>query len=499
MTMKKVLAILLVLCITILLAACEGSRTGTAQSSAENSDEQNDSYQLSDNVPEGSVIDGVMTSIDGGDPILHKTVAEWLDDCVLYEVNVRQYTEEGTFTAFEEHLDRLKKMGINTLWFMPIHPISKTERKGTLGSYYAVSDYKGVNPEFGTIEDFQRLVNKAHDMGFKVILDWVANHTGWDNSWITEHDDWYVHMNDGSIKSPYDWTDTAQLDYENYEMRAAMIDAMQYWVEDVDVDGFRCDHAIGVPANFWNAAVYKLKSVKSDIMMLAETSPAQGLTEYAFDTCYNDMLYGQALMTQGGVATSSIKDGMVVHANYRGESFPMNYLDNHDKNSYEGSIVSRFGDTYPPLLALSFLSPGIPLIYTSDEMGYDHEIEFFEKDTVKWVDDPIYEELISELSMIKQENDALDSRNREIGFIEPDNSKLFVFTRTDGEDTVVYVANLGKDAIENVSFDPGFEKAECALHFIGDKVDAAKVEMSAADFSKKNYEPYECYILTVDG
>ena len=493
--MKKILALLLALCVILSLAAC-GAKTGSEE--AATADEGKKSgCTVSENVPEGSVVDGMMTYIDGEDPILQKTVASWLDTCVLYEVNVRQYTEEGTFAAFEEHLDRLKSMGINTLWFMPIHPISEKERKGTLGSYYAVSDYKGVNPEFGTPEDFQRLVDKAHDMGFKVILDWVANHTGWDNAWITEHEDWYEHKDDGSIKSPYDWTDTAQLNYENYEMRAEMIKSMQYWIEDVGIDGFRCDHAIGVPANFWNAAVYQLKSVNSEIMMLAETSATQGLTEYAFDTCYNDMLYGQALMTKGGVATSSIKDGMVVSPNYVGDSFPMNYLDNHDKNSYESSIVGRFKDTYTPLLALTFLSPGMPLVYTSDEMGYDHEIEFFEKDTITWDEEPQYEALITALSHIKTENTALKSTNKEIEFIEADNAKLFTFTRTDGKNTVIYIANLSFDPIEGVSVDCGFDSAKCVLHCVGSSVDSGETEMSAKDFQNKDYEPYEFFILTV--
>ena len=497
--MKKILALLMALSLIISLAACgaKGSDEETYATDFGNSEVQQNDYQLSQDVPEGSVVDGVMTYIDGGDSVLQKTVAPWLDTCVLYEVNVRQYTEEGTFKAFEEHLDRLKDMGVNTLWLMPIHPISETERKGTLGSYYAVSDYKDVNPEFGTIEDFQHLLDKAHEMGFKVILDWVANHTGWDNAWIKEHDDWYVHKDDGSIKSPYDWTDTAQLDYENYQMRAEMIDAMRYWVEDIGVDGFRCDHAIGVPANFWNAAVYKLKSVNSDIMMLAETSATQGLTEYAFDTCYNDMLYGQALMTKGGVATSSIQDGMVVSPNYLGDSFPMNYLDNHDKNSYEGSIVGRFGDTYPPLLALTYLTPGIPLIYTSDEMGYDHEIEFFEKDTVKWNENPKYAPLMTALSKLKTSNSALASTNRDLAILEPDNSKLFGFTRSDGDNTVIYLANLGKEAIEGINVDLGVDKATCVLHVNGAEVDTTEKEMTAADFNGRDYQPYEFYILTV--
>ena len=325
--MKKILSLLLVLVMILSLVACssDSKQTDATESgSVEKTENANENYVLSDEVAKETIIDGVMTDIPGSDPILKKTTASWLDTCVLYEVNVRQYTEEGTFKAFEEHLQRLKDMGINTLWFMPIHPISKTERKGTLGSYYAVDDYMAVNPEFGTMEDFRHLVDKAHDMGFKVILDWVANHTGWDNKWVKEHDDWYVHKKNGEISSPYDWTDTAELDFENYEMRAQMIKCMQYWVEDVGVDGFRCDHAIGVPAPFWNAAVYKLKSIKSDIMMLAETSAALSLTGYAFDCCYNDALYGQSVSVKGGVAPSTIQEGLVLNGNYVDSSFPMN-------------------------------------------------------------------------------------------------------------------------------------------------------------------------------
>ncbi len=488
--MKKILAFVLAVIMVLSLVACSSDSTETQVKKNE--------YTMSSDVKEGSVINGVMTDIQGSDPILKKTTASWLDTCVLYEVNVRQYTQEGTFKAFEAHLERLKNMGINTLWFMPIHPISKTERKGTLGSYYAVDDYMAVNPEFGTIEDFQHLVDKAHEMGFKIILDWVANHTGWDNAWVKEHDDWFVHDENGEITSPYDWTDTAELDFDNYEMRAQMIKCMQYWVEEVGIDGFRCDHAIGVPASFWNAAVYKLKSINSEIMMLAEVSAAQSLTKYAFDTCYNDSLYGQSLMIKGGVATSTIQQGMTPNANYVEGSFPMNYLDNHDKNSYEGSIVDRFGDTYEPLLALSYLSPGFPLIYTSNEQGYDHEIEFFEKDAVKWDDELKYEELITWLSKLKAENKALASTNTNLEFCDVSNTHIFAFSRTSGNNTVIYVGNLYFDEIKDASVTLNFENAKCVMHYDGDKLDTSESDVTKADFENKTYKPYEFYILTVN-
>ena len=489
--MKKILALLLASVLTFSLASC--ASTGQTQETQITKDE----YVLSSEAESDSIIDGVMTDISGKDPILQRTTASWLDTCVLYEVNIRQFTEEGTFSAFEGHLDRLKEMGINTLWLMPIHPISETGRKGTLGSYYAVSDYMDVNPEFGTMDDFKHLLDKAHGMGFKVILDWVANHTGWDNAWIKEHDDWYVHMQSGEIESPYDWTDVAQLDYDNFEMRAEMIRCMQYWVEDIGVDGFRCDHAIGVPATFWNAAVYKLKSVNSDILMLAEASAAQSLTTYAFDSCYNDALYGQCMMVRSGVATSTVRDGMAVGNNYVEGSFPMNYLDNHDKNSYNGSIVERFRDAYQTVFVLSFLSPGMPLIYTSDEEGYDHEIEFFEKDPVKWEEDPKYAGLIQKLSEMKQEYNALSSLNTDIEFLDADNPNAFVFARKGEDHTVLYIANLLYEEIKNVGVDLGTDSATCVLHYDGTELDLTEKEMTGKDFEKKDYQPYEYYVLVV--
>lgn len=488
--MKKFLALLLAIIMIFSLVACTSTTKETEVKKNE--------YVTSEEVVEGSVIDGVMTDIQLNDPILQKTTASWQDTCVLYEVNVRQFTEEGTFKAFEKHLDRLKDMGINTLWFMPIHPISETERKGTLGSYYAVDDYTAVNPEFGTMEDFQHLVDKAHKMGFKVIIDWVANHTGWDHEWITAHPEWYDRDENGEIIYSYDWSDIAELNYDSYQMRAEMIKAMQFWIEDVGIDGFRCDHAVGVPASFWNAAVYKLKSVNSEIMMLAEITAAQSLTKYAFDSCYNDPLYGQALSVKGGVATSTIEQGVKLSSHYVEGSFPMNYLDNHDKNSYDESIVGRFGDTYEPLLALTFTSPGYPLIYTGNEQAYDHEIEFFEKDTVKWEEEPKYAEVIKELSAIKLDNKALYSTNRDIEFLEISNSHAFAFSRTSGDNTVAYVSNLYFEGVDDVTVKLPFENAKCVMSYDGENFDFEDKDVTAKDFENKNYKPYEFYILVAD-
>ena len=495
--MKELLSLLLALIMICSLAACGSEPAENDSGSGSSSKVETDAYTISDSVDKATVVDGVMTDISSSDAILKKSNPEWLDTCVMYEVNIRQFTEEGTFAAFEEHLGRLKDMGINTLWLMPIHPISEKDRKGTLGSYYAVTDYRGVNPEFGTIEDFQHLLDKAHGMGFKVMLDWVANHTGWDCDWIEKHDDWYVHNKSGEITSPYDWSDVAELDFDNYQMRAEMIDCMRYWVEDIGIDGFRCDHVDGVPAPFWNAAVYKLKSINKDILMLAESSGNPNLTSYAFDLCYNDALYSQSVMLKGGIGADGVKNALALGNMYSEGSYPMNYMDNHDKNSYEGSVVYRFGAGYPMVLAMEFLAPGMPLIYTSDEQGYDHEIEFFEKDTVKWDDNPKYAEMITALAKMKNEHQALHTFNTDVEVIDADNVDALAFKRTSGDDTVIFIANTRYEAVKGVGVKLDFDKATCVMKYDGKTISMDETEMTAKDFEKKDYEAYEFYVLVV--
>ena len=187
---------------------------------------------------------------------------DWKHTTNIYEVNVRQYTKEGTFKAFQKELPRLKEMGVKTLWFMPITPIAQKEKKGSLGSPYAAQDYTSINQEFGNLEDFKNLVNEAHKMGFKVIIDWVANHTGWDHVWTKTHPEYYVHDADGSFHRASGMDDIIELDYKNPEMRLAMIDAMKYWVEENNIDGFRGDLASWVEVDFWQQARPEVEKIK---------------------------------------------------------------------------------------------------------------------------------------------------------------------------------------------------------------------------------------------
>ena len=337
---------------------------------------------------------------------------EWTKDAVIYEVNVRQFTKEGTFNAFSEHLQELKDMGINTLWFMPIHPISVKNRVGKLGSPYSVADYKKVNPEFGTEEDFAALVNKAHDMGFHVMMDWVANHTGWDNPWISEHPEWYTTDEKGNIVPPQaEWQDVADLNYDNLDMQQEMIDSMKYWVEKYDIDGFRCDYANGSPVSFWENARKQLEEIKP-IYMLAECDGIKELLANAFDMEYNWHLWDTlTYLSNGSGKASSIRN--YIHTDYPDGTYSMNFLDNHDKNAYEGTIRSHFSEeTMPLFLAMIYVIPGVPMIYTGDEIGLDHALEFMDKDTVDWDSTGIsYRELLAALAAIRSSNPALYAGN----------------------------------------------------------------------------------------
>ena len=394
----------------------------------------------------GTKTDSLDAVPDYGDGLRYQ--AAWTKDAIIYEVNVRQYTPEGTFNAFAEHLQEIKDLGINTLWFMPIHPISVTNRSGTLGSYYSVTDYREVNPEFGTSDDFKALVDQAHEMGFKVMLDWVANHTGWDCPWIEEHPEWYTQDASGNIISPegFNWPDVADLNFDNAEMRAEMIACMKYWVEEFDIDGFRCDHATGVPVDFWEAARVEIESVKP-VYMLAEDDKSLSLLNSAFDFNYNLALY-DALM---GIARDSKKANVIkfyIPENYPDGTYTLNFLDNHDKNSYEHTIMEGFGkDAIPAMFTLIYTLPGAPLIYTGDEIGLDHYIAFMEKDTIDWnSSDVSYRELLAELAAIKTGEAALHNGNYggPIEYVDLDNKNIIAFNRIKDDSKVVCLFNLSK-------------------------------------------------------
>lgn len=377
---------------------------------------------------------------------------EWVYDATIYEVNTRQFTPEGTFDAFAAHLPRLKELGVDILWFMPIQPIGEKERKGTLGSYYAIRDYTAVNSEFGSFADFKNTVKQAHDAGLKVILDWVANHTSRDAVWITdENRDWFVRDSLGVIVAPYDWTDVAELNYDNADMRAAMIRAMMFWVREADIDGFRCDVAGEVPTDFWQTALDSLKTLKSDVFMLAEAEKPE-LNESVFDAYYAwDFHHKMNMVAQGKGNADSLRLSLEkMNTHFSPNAVPMYFTSNHDENSWNGTEFERMGDAARTFAALSYMLPGIPLIYSGQEAGFERRLEFFEKDSIDWNDRNGFTAFYQSLNAFKKQNPALMSQGKGGVFTEISNSapqQVWSFSRVKEGNEVVCVFNLSADDV----------------------------------------------------
>ena len=376
---------------------------------------------------------------------------EWSRNANIYEVNIRQYTPEGTLNAFAKHMPRLKEMGVDILWLMPVFPISEKNRKGSMGSYYAVANYQAVNPEFGTMDDLKSLVNKAHDLGMKVILDWVANHTGWDNVVMADHKDWYTQNEKGEIVIPEgtDWSDTADLNYENQEMRKYMTESLKFWLTEVDVDGFRCDVAGMVPTDFWETARKELDAVKP-VFMLAEDGGHE-LLENAFDMGYGWDLHH--IMNDVAKGEKSANDMEVyftkIDTVFPADSYLMNFITNHDENSWNGTVEERMGEGGKAFAVLSFTVPGMPLIYSGQEAGMNKRLKFFEKDEIDWSNlemASFYKELIA----LKKNNKALQNgvKGGKLVRINSDqNEKIFAFSREAEGNKVVVILNLSKEPV----------------------------------------------------
>ena len=369
----------------------------------------------------------------------------WSLNANIYEVNIRQYTPQGTFKAFQQHLARLQKMGVNILWLMPINPIGKKNRKGSLGSYYAVQNYEAVNPNFGTLDDLKSLVKEAHQRGMHVILDWVANHTSWDNVWVKEHPDWYKKDKSGNFVSPYDWTDVISLNYNNKDLRKTMINAMIYWVKNAGIDGFRCDVAGLVPVDFWNKARTTLDNIKP-VFMLAEDEDSVALVKYAFDMNYTwKMLHLMNDIAKGKKKAADIW----TYLKWNDETFSpdvyrMYFTSNHDENSWNGSALERLGDAFKVFTVFDYTIPGMPLTYNGQEAGNDKRLRFFEKDTINWDKLP-YAPFYTKLNHLKKENPVLENGKaggKLIPLSKGINDNIFAFYREKEGKQLVVILNL---------------------------------------------------------
>ena len=399
------------------------------------------------------------------------------ENAVIYEVNIRQYSPEGTFNAFTKDIPQLKELGVKIIWVMPIFPISQTKRKATggddskfasempaaeqhkyLGSYYAVSDFKKVNPEFGTIEDFRNLVKTAHDNGIYVILDWVPNHTGWDHVWIKNHPEYYTKNAKGEIIDPinpetgksWGWSDVADLNYDNQGLRKEMTADMLHWIKNENIDGFRCDVASNVPLDYWQQAIPQLRKEKN-IFMLAEAWEPELLKDGLFD-----MAYGwEAHHTMNRIAQgkNSVKDWDKLildnQKKYNTNDILMNFVDNHDENSWNGTTKSRLAKAEEAMTALSYVMPGMPLIYSGNEYSLNHSLKFFEKDSIPKTKGAAWE-LRRKLGKLKTENSALNGGKKSASYkkIKTSNdTEILAFERKKNGEKIIYIANLSDKTI----------------------------------------------------
>ena len=416
---------------------------------------------------------------------------DWSRNANIYEVNIRQYTEEGTFNAFRKHLPRLKEMGVDILWLMPIHPVSELNRKGSLGSYYAVADFKAVNPEFGNMEDLKELVSEAHQLGMKVILDWVANHSGWDNVWTVEHEDFYEKDENGKFISPFDWTDVIAFDYNNPQMRDSMTSALKFWITEADIDGYRCDVAGMVPTDFWDNARTEMDKIKP-VFMLAEDEDNADLLRHAFDMNYTwKLMHLMNDIAKGEKVSNDIWDYLKWNdEQFSPDAYRMAFTSNHDENSWNGTSKERLGDAAEIFTVLSYTIKGMPLIYSGQEAGLDKRLAFFEKDTINW-DNLVKLDFYTTLNKLKTNNKALWNGTaggemiRIGGGVNPD---VFAFYREKEGNIVVSFFNLS-DSEQQITFDQNSIEGNYSNVFSGEKV---KLE-NGVEF---NLKPWEYLVLT---
>jgi alpha-amylase len=376
---------------------------------------------------------------------------EWTKNSVIYEVNIRQCTPEGTFNAFAKHLPRLKDLGVDVLWLMPINPIGVKNRKEPLGSYYSVKDYLDVNPEFGNLEDFRNLINKAHEFGFHVIMDWVPNHSSWDNKLTVEHSDWYEKDTKGNFIPPlgFDWTDVIQFDWTKKELQDYMFGALKFWV-DLGVDGFRVDHPDKTPPEFWEIARTELNKIKP-VFMVAENEAQTDFMKKGFDMSYAWELHH--LMNSIAQGKDSVKSLNKYYAS-EWKVFPQNvyrmvFLDNHDENSWNGTINSRMGVAQKAFAVFIFTTEGVPLLYNGQEVCLDKSLKFFVKDTIKW-DTCALTRFYKDLIRLKKSNEALwngtSGAKMEMIKTNKDN-KVFCYFREKEKDRVLVFLNLSKKPV----------------------------------------------------
>ena len=379
-----------------------------------------------------------------------------IKDSVIYEVNIRQYSESGTFKDFTKDIHKLKDLGVKILWLMPIHPISETKRKGTLGSYYSISNYKEINPEFGNKDDFDKLISEAHKNEMYVILDWVANHTGWDHHWIKTNPEYYTKNSKGEITDPinpstgksWGWNDVADLNFDNMDMQEEMIKAMEYWVKEHNIDGYRLDAAHSCPPSFWRKSIDRVNRIKKVLMLAESDGYHTGGFELIelFDMSYNwsgHHVLNNIYKKENN--SNDLKENIQRNIeDYSSEHILMNFTSNHDENTWAGTVFDRYGNGAKTFAALTYFLPGIPLIYNGQEYGLEKRLEFFEKDFIPKKKSEFFD-FYKNLNKLKKENNLLDIDPKiRFEIIETNNPDLVCFKRSKDGDSIYFIANLSE-------------------------------------------------------
>jgi len=373
--------------------------------------------------------------------------AAWVSHTNVYEVNTRQYTPEGTFRAFMAHLPRLKDMGVETLWFMPVTPISTYKRKGSLGSYYACSDYVTVNPEFGTLDDFKVLVDTAHGLGMKVIIDWVANHTGADHIWTVSHPEFYIRNDAGEFFDRHGWDDVIDLDHSNPDMRSHMIDCMRFWVRETGIDGFRCDMAMLVPVDFW-AEARRALDADGPLFWLAECDQWEH-PQYleVFDAAYTwTWMHATEAYYRSGPSVDRMKDTLRGYESLQpAGAIRAWFTSNHDENSWNGTEYEKYGEMAIPLAVFSCTWEGIPLIYSGQEIPNTKRLAFFDKDRLEWPEKPALHSFFRTLLGLRSSHPAFRAGRGSRGtiWLETDHAdKVLAFRRVHKAGELLVLVNF---------------------------------------------------------
>ncbi len=417
---------------------------------------------------------------------VHIDHPEWSKSANMYEVNIRQYTEEGTFKAFQEELPRLKEMGVDILWLMPIHPIGEKKRKGELGSYYSIKDYTAVNPHFGTKQDFKDLVKATHEQGMKLFIDWVPNHTAWDHPWVEEHPEYYMKDSTGAITYEADWTDIAQLNYENKELWGKMIDKMKYWIEEANIDGYRVDHAgHDIPLAFWKKAIPEVNESKEDFFWLAEWNTPD--MHPWFDATYTwEYFHLTTEIAAGDTSLSAITNYMAKQdTTFPEHAYRLYFTSNHDENSWNGTDEELFGDNFENFAVMAATINGMPLVYSGQETGLDKRLEFFQKDPINW-DGYEYESFYRTLFELKDRNEALwnGQYGGDFQVVETTPSEdVYAYKRVKGDNEVFVILNFS-DSEQQIAFPEMDQSVEYSNVFSGNTstVNAEGVTLDAHDY-----------------